>query len=234
MWILKLFIGAFAVTFAFSQTCEYKIIWDRDFCNETDSDRLQNSILPPSDVNNFCEFEMGSVLNLEHLNGDLYENLFQVEREVEFATCDASNSQSIAVVINSIYNFTLDPGNFAIGDEVYFISTSSGTNESAINSRKISHPCLKLAFKIVASTNQCGTNSRCENSVLSQNQANFGCGFGKKVNNTVLIIIYITVPVILVLLIICFLVACCVLSDRKRAISAQKSAANKVTEMTSI
>ena len=87
--LLNLFVAFFLATFAFSQACEYNIIWDRDFCNETEPNRLQTSILPPNNVDSLCEFEMGSVVSLEHLNGQLTENLYQVQTKGEFADCNA-------------------------------------------------------------------------------------------------------------------------------------------------
>ena len=180
-------------------SCDYNIIWDRDFCNTTDHGRLESSILPPNILNSVCEFEIGSNITLDHTNRDIYENLYRVYNRYDFSNCSASNTSSNFLLINASYTFTLDIADYTIGEEVYFISTSNGSKFSAENHKKTETPCLQFVFKVVQVRNTCDT---CNSTIFdSVDNNNFGC----PVTMDLLIIIYIGVPLFIVILVGCCL-----------------------------
>ena len=198
------------------RACEYSIIWDRDFCNSTEQDRLENSILPPNILDPICEFETGSNITLEHLNSGIYENLYRVYDKYDFSICSATNSSSELLLINTSLSFTLDPTNYVIGEEIYFISTSNGSKFSAENHKKTEQPCLQFAFKVVQMRNACYT---CNSTIFDDVNDNFGC----QSTMDLLLLIYIGVPLFILLLIGCILVALVFSQNSTRKLILQHS-----------
>ena len=203
--------------------CEYNIIWDRDFCNTTDHGRLKNSILPPTILDPVCEFEIGSNITLEHNNTEIYENLYRVNDRNDVSICSASNSTSELLLINVSHTFTLTE--YAIGEEVYFISTSNGSKYSAENDKKAKKPCLQLAFRIVQVQNTC---DKCNSTIFDNvDSDNFGC----RTKMDSLLLIYIAVPLLILVLIGCcsFAFVCAKKSTRRliqRSVDQQEETAD--------
>ena len=200
------------ISFPNAHSCDYNIIWDRDFCSTTDQGRLENSTLPPNVLEPVCEFEIGSDVTLRHVNTKLYENLFRVNDENDFKECSATNSSSDLILINSNYSFKLDIANFTIGERIYFISTSNGSKFSAENQKQTNETCLQFAFKVVQMRNSC--NNKCNSTIFDNvSSDNFGCPS----TMDLLILIYIGVPLLILILAGCSLAAfaCCQNSTRR-------------------
>ena len=234
--IISIFLGIF-ITLPISQSCGNFIIWDRDFCKATSSDRLFDSILPPNNTNDACEFELGSNITLDHLTTDKYENLFRVSNSAELSKCDASTSNSSLVIISKTYSFVIDPTIFTVGDMVYYISTSNGSKVSAENSRQTNPPCLQLAFRVKANSNpnQCRVSSNCRKNSILKDAAytNFGCPVNGGISMSILILIYVGIPLLVIGIVLVIVLVFCYSGNTGKKL-LQRSMNQEKTEDTSI
>ena len=161
--------------------CERKVIWQSDFCLATQA-LVDNTVLPPRSSN--CQFYIEDSLSFVKNISTQYENVYQVDTEAEMMDCDASNpvntgalvfneTSTLSLVISSDFQFTLTK-------IVYLISTSSGSEYSALNDRTRNTSCLQMSFSLLSSTNKdCTQQTVCKPSVLNDSSIlNLGCNFG--------------------------------------------------------
>ena len=173
--IILLFSISFSVVF--SRT--WHVLWERKYCNST----LPNGFVYPFNTN--CSLCISDQLRLFTPNSENFENIYRVRTEQEMLSCNATNAlNSLPTIFNTEIVFTLiNSGssdkafNFYLGEEIYFISTSDGTEVSAKNhlfSREGS--CLQFSFVLLASSQNCGNFDSCEmKSVFTDNYSEVGC-----------------------------------------------------------
>ena len=173
---LILFFGI-SVSVVFSRT--WDILWERNYCNST----LPNGLIYPFNTN--CSLCISDQLRLYTPNPRNFENIYRVQTEQEMVSCDATNALNILpTVFNSEIVFTLinsgdtdEAFNFYLGEEIFFISTSNGTEASAKNDLSLNEgSCLQFSFVLLPSGQNCGNFNSCEmKSIFTDEFNKIGC-----------------------------------------------------------
>ena len=185
---MKIRFLIFSLLISAIKACDRDVIWQSDFCLQTDY-LVNNTILPPIDSS--CQFYIGDRLTLINTNTDLYENFYQVSTMDEMLTCDATNAiNAIPFVINgnptSLNLVISNDFDFSVARIIYLISTSSGDVTSARNDIIKTSPCLQMTFHLNPTPSvDCSLSSRCQASVLNDSSiGDFGCNFGIEAQTT--------------------------------------------------
>ena len=168
--------------------CERDVIWQSDFCLQSNS-LVNNTILPPIDSS--CQFYIGDRLTLINTNTNLYENFYQVSTMDEMLACNATNAiNTRPLIINrnqtSLNLVISNDFEFSVTRIVYLISTSSGDITSAQDDVIGSSPCLRMSFHLITSSSvDCSLSSQCLASVLNDSSIlDLGCNFGTDAQTT--------------------------------------------------
>ena len=158
--------------------CIRDVIWQNNFCQTL----VNNTILPPR--NSLCRFYIADTMSFINNYPNTYENVYQVDTEQEMMDCDASNPVNIVpLIVNGTSTLSLvisSDFQFTVSKVVYLISTSSGSEESALTDRTRNISCLQMSFHLVSSSNKnCTLQTVCESSVLNDESIfDLGCKFG--------------------------------------------------------
>ena len=161
--------------------CDRNVIWQNNFCPTTQP-LVNNTILPPR--SSFCRFYIDDSLSFINNNLTQYENVYQVNTEDEMMNCDASNPVNLNPLIvsgtSTLSLVTSSDFQFTVSKIVYLISTSLGSEQSALNDRTRNISCLQMSFHLILSSNKnCTLQSVCESSVLNDESIfDLGCNFG--------------------------------------------------------
>ena len=156
-------IFSISISVVFSRT--WDILWERNYCNST----LPNGFVYPFNTN--CSLCISDQLRLSTPNPENYENIYRVKTEQEMLSCNATNAlNSLPTVFNSEIVFTLinsgasdEAFNFYLGENIYFISTSDGTEDSAKNNLfRQEGSCLQFSFVLLPSSQNCGKFDSCK------------------------------------------------------------------------
>ena len=160
--------------------CTRDVIWQSNFCPLNMS--LNGAILPPDDAT--CRFQAGDTLSLINSDANRTENIYQVRTREDWENCNATNAfNSMPRLVNDSNTVQLVTGNFFtfnIGEIIYLISTSNGSEDSANNDIIGTSPCLRMSFLLVPPTSECTLLPACNDSVLGANSnvLNVGCNSG--------------------------------------------------------
>lgn len=169
----------FSINFCVVKSRRWNILWERRYCSENLSDQFAYPFITD------CSLCTTDQLRLYTPDESNYENIYRVETEEEMLACNATNAMNtIPTVFNTETIFTLinsgsrNPAfNFYFGQQIYFISTSNGTEFSARNdlTREV-NSCLKFSFFLATKWNNCGNFDTCNmTSVFTDNSSKVGC-----------------------------------------------------------
>ena len=165
-------------------TCTRDVIWQSNFCPLNMS--LNGAILPPDNAT--CRFQAGDTLSLINSDANRTENIYQVRTREDWENCNATNAfNSMPRLVNDSNTVQLVTGNFFtfnVGQIIYLISTSNGSEDSANNDIIGTSPCLRMSFLLVPPTSECTLLPACNDSVLSKNVLNFGCNADSIITTT--------------------------------------------------
>ena len=157
----------------------WHILWERKYCSENLSDTMSYPFITD------CSLCTTDQLRLYTPDESNYENIYRVETEEEMLACNATRAMNtVPTVFNTETVFTLiNSGsrnaafNFYFGQQIYFISTSNGTEFSAKNDlTRPTNSCLKFSFFLATRWKNCGNLDACNmTSVFTDNSSQVGC-----------------------------------------------------------
>ena len=160
----------------------FVIVWDQTYCMDPSRYPSSNYKLPQ---NSPCPVCVGDTLSLSINNNadDHYENLYRVNNVQDMWNCNATDTVNESpIVFNTMRDIPIEnSGSSAVFQFVedtifYFISTSNGTQTSAMNdTMKTPGTCLQLSFLVTGGT--CSGYGLCSDftSILTNDSSPLSC-----------------------------------------------------------